>query len=56
MLVAVFDTGVNYNDSYFENLLVTGKNIIDPKSSYKENIGHGTQVAGVIADQIKKIT
>lgn len=48
--VAVLDTGVDTNHSYLKKRLLTGYNAYTKKSNVKDANGHGTHVAGIIAD------
>ncbi|UOQ43913.1 S8 family serine peptidase [Halobacillus salinarum] len=47
--VAVIDTGVSENHPDLKGRLIEGYNATSPGSSPKDNAGHGTQVAGIIA-------
>ncbi|WP_052339147.1 S8 family peptidase [Gorillibacterium massiliense] len=49
VIVAVVDTGVDLNHPDLQGRLVKGYNVFDQSSSAKDDVGHGTHVAGVIA-------
>ncbi|MEV2908197.1 S8 family serine peptidase [Paenibacillus larvae] len=52
VLVAVVDTGVDLNHPDLVGRLVDGVNLINPKLPPKDDNGHGTNVAGIIAATI----
>jgi subtilisin family serine protease len=47
--VAVVDTGIDYTHPDLDGNCKGGINIINPRKSYKDDNGHGTHVAGIIA-------
>lgn len=47
--VAVLDSGVDVNHPDLKNRLVPGTNTVNPLKSVRDNDGHGTHVAGIIA-------
>jgi subtilisin family serine protease len=46
--VAVLDTGIDYNNSAFQDRVILSKEFTGENHT-KDNIGHGTHVAGIIA-------
>lgn len=48
--VAVLDTGVDTTHSDLKNRLLTGYNAYTKKTNVKDGHGHGTHVAGIVAD------
>jgi len=49
LVVAVVDTGVDANQPDLRGALVPGVNLIDPTAPPRDDHGHGTAVAGVVA-------
>jgi subtilisin family serine protease len=49
LVVAVVDTGVDPGQPDLRGALVAGRNFLDPASSPRDDHGHGTAVAGVLA-------
>ncbi|TBL78109.1 S8 family peptidase [Paenibacillus thalictri] len=49
VVVAIVDTGVDLNHPDLQAQLVSGINVVDPKSPPLDDVGHGTHVAGVIS-------
>ncbi|GAB6107276.1 S8 family peptidase [Fusibacter bizertensis] len=49
IIVAVIDTGVDTNNSFLKDRLVQGYDVIGKSTSVKDDDGHGTHVAGIIA-------
>ena len=47
--VAVLDTGIDYKHPDLDDNCYGGVNVINPRKSYKDDNGHGTHVAGIIA-------
>jgi subtilisin family serine protease len=47
--VAVVDTGIDYNHPDLANNCKGGVNVINVRKGYKDDNGHGTHVAGIIA-------
>ncbi len=47
--VAVVDTGVDFNHPDLQGHLLDGINVIDQSSAPRDDVGHGTHVAGIIA-------
>ena len=53
--IAVLDTGINRNHDIFTNTnILSGINLIDPNKDETDDRGHGTAVAGIIAESINK--
>lgn len=50
ILVAVLDSGINLHDSELVSYITQGTSILDEKSSYNDEAGHGTNVAGIIVN------
>ncbi len=51
IVVAVVDSGVNYENAYLADRLVgTGYNVLNTEADAMDDNGHGTHVAGIIAD------
>ena len=51
VIVAVIDSGVNYNNKYLENrILATGYNFIEGNDEVMDDNGHGTHVSGIVCD------
>lgn len=48
VIIAVVDTGVDLGHTDLEGQLVKGYNVVDPNSDPKDDVGHGTHVAGII--------
>ncbi|MFR5876269.1 MAG: S8 family serine peptidase [Eubacterium sp.] len=48
--VAVLDTGVATNHSFLKSRLLTGYNAYTKKTNVADGNGHGTHVAGIVAD------
>lgn len=53
--VAVVDTGIDYNHADLANNCKGGVNIINIRKGYKDDNGHGTHVAGIIAAEDNEI-
>jgi len=53
--VAVVDTGIDYNHPDLAGNCKGGVNIINTRKSYKDDNGHGTHVAGIIAAEDNEI-
>lgn len=53
--VAVLDTGIDYAHPDLNDNINGGINIINPRKSYKDDNGHGTHVAGIIAAEDNEI-
>lgn len=51
VVIAVIDSGVQLNHADLKNQLVTGWDFFDDDTTPNDTIGHGTQVAGIIAAQ-----
>lgn len=49
ILIAVLDTGADYNHPDLKENLVPGVNLVDPQKSAQDDNGHGTEVIGVLA-------
>lgn len=49
VIVAVIDTGVDPNQPDLRGAVVAGANLIDPTAPPRDDHGHGTAVAGIIA-------
>ncbi len=47
--IAVLDTGVDVNHPDLKNNIVPGTNTVNPLKSVRDDDGHGTHVAGIIA-------
>ncbi|MHC4172105.1 MAG: S8 family peptidase [Planctomycetota bacterium] len=47
--VAVLDTGIDYKHPDLDDNCYGGVNVINPRKDYKDDNGHGTHVAGIIA-------
>jgi hypothetical protein len=47
-LIAIVDTGVDFNHPKLKPYLLAGKNLIDDRKSPQDDNGHGTSVAGII--------
>lgn len=45
--VAILDTGVDVNHPDLKNRLVPGTNTVNPLKSTRDDVGHGTHVAGI---------
>lgn len=57
VLVAVVDTGVDANHEIFETQKVLpGFNTFDNNKSAFDDVGHGTHVAGIIAEHVDDVT
>lgn len=50
VIVAVIDTGVDINHEFFSGRIVPGINTVDNSSDVTDSAGHGTHVAGIVAD------
>lgn len=50
MVVAVIDSGVDVDHFYLQNRIVQAHNMVERSSDVYDEIGHGTKVAGVIAN------
>ena len=50
IVVAVVDTGVETSHSFLKGRLVTGYDVYTKKAATADSHGHGTHVAGIIAD------
>lgn len=53
--VAVLDTGIDYKHPDLDDNCYGGVNVINPRKSYKDDNGHGTHVAGIIAAEDNEI-
>lgn len=53
--VAVLDTGIDYKHPDLDDNCYGGVNVINPRKSYKDDNGHGTHVAGIIAAENNEI-
>jgi subtilisin family serine protease len=53
--VAVVDTGIDYRHPDLDANCKGGVNIIHPRKDYKDDSGHGTHVAGIIAAEDNEI-
>lgn len=51
VVVAVIDTGCDFNHPDLKNNIIQGKNFIEPKKDPMDVNGHGTHVCGTIAAQ-----
>lgn len=49
ILIAVLDTGADYNHPDLRENLVPGINLVNPQKSAQDDNGHGTEVIGVLA-------
>lgn len=49
VIIAVIDTGIDFNHPEFKDKLVTGYNVIYPDKPPTDDDGHGTHVAGIIS-------
>ncbi len=49
IIVAVIDTGVDTSNSLLKDRLIQGYDVINKSTSIKDDNGHGTHVAGIIA-------
>ena len=49
VIVAVVDTGVDADHEDLEDKIIDGWNVYDNNGSYGDVLGHGTQVAGILA-------
>ena len=49
MTIAILDTGIDLDHPALKDNLVPGVNILDKSKSADDDVGHGTQVAGVLA-------
>ena len=49
-VVAIIDTGVDINHIYLQNRIVQAYNAVDGSANVYDEIGHGTKVAGIIAN------
>jgi subtilisin family serine protease len=49
LVVAVVDTGVDANQADLGGALVQGANFVDPSAPPRDDHGHGTAVAGIVA-------
>src|SRR3989344_5289112 len=47
-IVAVIDTGVDYNHDDLKGLVIKGKNFIDNSDDPMDDQGHGTHVTGIL--------
>lgn len=48
-VVAVLDTGIDYNHPDLKSNIIGGTSLVDGESDYMDKNGHGTHVAGTIA-------
>lgn len=55
IIIAVIDTGVDFNHSYIKNYLLKGKNLIDDLNMAQDINGHGTNIAGIIVSFLNKL-
>jgi subtilisin family serine protease len=53
--VAVLDTGIDYKHSDLDDNCYGGVNVINSRKDYKDDNGHGTHVAGIIAAENNNI-
>jgi hypothetical protein len=51
--IAIVDTGVDFNHPVLKPFLLKGKNLIDLRKPPQDDNGHGTAVAGIIAEAAK---
>ena len=49
ILIAVLDTGADYNHPDLKDNLVPGVNLVNPQKTAQDDNGHGTEVTGVLA-------
>jgi hypothetical protein len=49
VVVAVLDTGVDFEQPDLQGALLAGSNVLDPARAASDDNGHGTAVAGIIA-------
>lgn len=50
LIVAVVDTGVDYNHEFLKNRMVKGINLLDEEQTAMDGHKHGTHVAGIIVN------
>ena len=53
--VAVLDTGIDYKHPDLDDNCYGGVNVINPRKDYRDDNGHGTHVAGIIAAERNNI-
>ncbi len=59
--VAIIDSGIDLSHKRFQNIDITGFNVLDKNGKYEvnndiqDNIGHGTAVASIILSHITNI-
>ncbi|QGQ93490.1 peptidase S8 [Paenibacillus psychroresistens] len=54
LTIAIVDTGVDLEHADLKKYLVSGTNLVKPKTTPMDDNGHGTNVAGVIVEAVLK--